>query len=128
MTAAHQAIRLELPILVAIRPEPVSTVIVPFISEPHRNPVTRVGPQLFYQAIVEFTGPLSSQERLNLIATLDELGTVSPAAIWRIRQRYPGRIAAIPPVLGKSDLSAAPSVVVKGGTGGRSASIANLLL
>ena len=113
MTAAHQAVRLKFPILISIRPKPIPTVIVPFISEPHRNPMTRVGPQFFYQPIVELAGPLPSEECLNLIATLDKFCAISPAAIWRVAQRYSDGIATVPGVwcgLSLSNFASALSV------------------
>ena len=40
----HQALRVELSILVAIAAEPVAQVIMPFVSEAHSNVVASAGP------------------------------------------------------------------------------------
>src|SRR6266480_228759 len=70
----HQAIAIKLPVLVAIRAEPVSGVIVPFVSEPHGDAVFVVSPELFDQPVVEFFGPLAFQELHDLGPSSRELG------------------------------------------------------
>ena len=42
--AAHEAVLVELPILVAIRAEPVAGVVMPLIGEAHRNAILVEGP------------------------------------------------------------------------------------
>ena len=43
---AHQAVLVELPVLVAVAAEPLAAVVVPFIGEAHGDAVAREGPQL----------------------------------------------------------------------------------
>ena len=43
----HQAIVIELPVLIAIGAEPISGVIVPFVGKAHGNAISRVSPELF---------------------------------------------------------------------------------
>ena len=46
---AHQAVGVELPVLVAMAAKPLAAVIVPFIGEPHRDAVLAKGPELLDQ-------------------------------------------------------------------------------
>ena len=46
-TALHQAVWTEFPVLIAVRAEPVSRIIVPFIREPDRNAIIGKSPHLF---------------------------------------------------------------------------------
>src|SRR6266540_948702 len=75
----HQTVVIKLPVLVAIRAEPVSRVIVPFVSEPHGDTVCVVSPKLFDQPVVKFFGPLAFQKLNDLSSSSRELGAVSPA-------------------------------------------------
>ena len=43
VTLAHQAVFVELPVLVAIRPGPLAGIVVPFIGETNGNPVVAMG-------------------------------------------------------------------------------------
>src|SRR5689334_13888814 len=103
-TQPHQAVLVELPVLVAIAAEPVSTVVMPFVGEAYGNPIAVKGPNLLDQSIVELLGPLAGQERLDGLPTLEEFGAIAPAAVGRIGQRNTGRIARVPRVLGHADL------------------------
>src|SRR6266487_1469605 len=75
---SHQAVVIKLPVLIAVGAEPVSRVIMPFISEPHSNAVFVVGPKLFDQPVVEFFSPLAPQKFNDLGPSSRELGAVSP--------------------------------------------------
>src|SRR5262245_39706184 len=83
---SHQPILVKLPVLVAMRAEPVSGVIVPFVGEPHGDTVAVVSPKLFNQPVVEFFRPLAFQKLNDLSPSGRELGTVSPARIGRVGQ------------------------------------------
>jgi hypothetical protein len=69
---AHQPVLIEFPVLVAIAPEPMATVIVPFVRETNRNPVLPERPNLLDQAVVEFAIPLARQKRFDFRSALDE--------------------------------------------------------
>jgi hypothetical protein len=101
---AHQAVLVELPVLVAVAAKPVAAVVVPFIGEAHGDAVVAEGPDFLDQAVVELAVPLTRQERLNGLATLKELGAVPPAAVGRVRERNASRIARVPRVLGHAHL------------------------
>src|SRR6516162_5743724 len=92
----------EFPVLVAVAAEPVATVVMPFIGKTHRDAVLAKGPDLFDQAVVELAAPLARQKRLNRRAALQKLRTVAPAAVGRVGESNPRRIARIPCVFGRS--------------------------
>src|SRR5450432_1249408 len=54
----HEARSFDLPIFIAVRAKPVAAVIMPFISEANCDTVALEGPQLLYQAVVQFLVPL----------------------------------------------------------------------
>src|SRR5271156_4942378 len=100
---AHQAVLVELPELVAIGAEPLAAVVMPFVGEAHRHAVVAKPPQLLDEPVVEFLVPFAGQERANGLPALDELDAIAPFAAYRISQRHPRRIAAIPGILGQTD-------------------------
>src|SRR6202451_4069159 len=99
-THAHQAVLVELPVLVPVAAKPMSAVVVPLISEPHRDAVAGERPQLLDQAIIELAVPFAHQERLDGVAGAEERGAVAPAAVRRIGERHALGIPGVPGVLG----------------------------
>src|SRR5262245_21815617 len=83
----HQAVCVELPVLIAIAAEPEAAVVVPFIGKAHRNAVVAEGPDLLDQAVVELARPLALEERLDRVATLKNFGAIALAAVDRIGER-----------------------------------------
>src|SRR5258708_6614501 len=59
----HQAMRVELPILVTVAAEPVSAVVVRLVGEAHGDAVAMERPELLDQAIVELPVPLAGTPR-----------------------------------------------------------------
>src|SRR5258708_1062936 len=100
----HQAMRVELPILVTVAAEPVSAVVVRLVGEAHGDAVAMERPELLDQTIVELPVPLARQERLDGLAPLQELGAISPAAVEGIGGRNDGRIACVPGILRQANL------------------------
>src|SRR5258706_16269948 len=100
----HQAMRVELPILVTVAAEPVSAVVVRLVGEAHGDAVAMERPDLLDQAIVELPVPLARQERLDGLAPLQELGAISPAAVEGIGGRNKGRDAGVPSILPQANL------------------------
>src|SRR5947209_20593061 len=100
----HQALVVELPILVAIATKPASRIVVPFICEAHGYPVVAKCPDFLDQPILQLANPLASEECLDGVATTNELGAVAPVAIHRIGERHFGRITRVPGVLGEARL------------------------
>src|SRR5271165_5146439 len=100
----HQTIFVKFPILVAIRAEPVSGIIVRLVSEAHGNAIAFEGPKLFDQPIVQFFCPLARKKSNDLLPSNYKLGTVSPAGIYSVRQRHSFRITRIPAIFRQANL------------------------
>src|SRR3984893_1108890 len=81
---AHQAVLVELPVLVAVAAEPVAAVVVPFIGKSDGNAIVAEGPDFLDQAIVELAPPFARQECLDRLATLQKLRPVPPPAVGRV--------------------------------------------
>src|SRR5580692_1855932 len=101
---AHQALFVELPILVAIAAKPVAGIVVPFIGKAHGYPVVAKRPDLLDQPILQLANPLAYEECLDGLAATNELGAVAPDAVHRIGKRYFGGIARVPGILGEARL------------------------
>src|SRR5437762_14303547 len=80
----HQAVLRELPILVAVRTEPMPRVVVPFVRETHGNAILLKSPKLLNESIVEFIGPLASQERDDRAPPMQKFRAVSRPRVKRV--------------------------------------------
>src|SRR5436190_973880 len=78
---SHQALFVELPILVAITTKPVARIVMPFICKAHGYPVVAKRPYLLDQPILQLANPLACEECLDRLAATNELGAVAPDAI-----------------------------------------------
>src|SRR5260221_6921325 len=76
--ALHQSVRIKLPVLVAISPEPLSAVVMIFIGETNCDTIVGVGPHFFNQPIVKLARPFAGQEGLDLGAAANEFGAIPP--------------------------------------------------
>ncbi len=92
----HDAVLIELPVLVSVGAVPVAGVIVTLVGEANGDACAVEGPQLFDEAIVEFALPLSCEEGDDVRASVDELGAISPLAVYRVAKRDLFRIACVP--------------------------------
>ena len=61
-TPAHQAVFVELPILIAVGAKPVAAIVVPLIGEADRDAVFAETPQLLDEPIVQLALPLARQK------------------------------------------------------------------
>ncbi len=68
---SHQALFVELPILVAIAAKPVAGIVVPFIGEAHGYAVVAKRPELLDQPIVELAIPFAREECLDGLAACE---------------------------------------------------------
>src|SRR5262245_23037718 len=96
--ALHQAVLVELPLLVAVGAIPLAAGIVPFVLEAHRDAVAVEGPEILDQAIVLLPLPFARQERDDRLTPLEYFRAIAPAAVLRIGERHAHRIARIPGV------------------------------
>src|SRR6202022_1621160 len=101
---AHQPVLIELPILIAIRAEPIPGVIVPFIGKPHGDTVPLERPKLFDQPIVQLFRPFASEKRDDFLPSVYEFRAVSPARVNGVSQRYLFRITRVPAIFCHSNL------------------------
>src|SRR3974390_2961136 len=62
---AHEAVLIELPVLVAVAAKPASAIVMPFVGETHCNAVLAEGPDFLDQAVVQLSVPLARQERFD---------------------------------------------------------------
>ena len=60
----HVALRIEAPVLIAVRAKPLAVGVVPLVDETHRDAVAGDRPELLDQAVLLLLGPLPRQERL----------------------------------------------------------------
>ena len=103
-TPAHQAVLVELPVLVAVGPEPVRRIVMPFVGKAHGDAIAARRPDLLDQPVVELFGPFARKESLDGGAALKEFRAVPPYAAGRVGQRDAFRIATVPGILGGSRL------------------------
>src|SRR5882724_6886975 len=59
----HQAVFVELPLLVAVGAMPLPGIVAPFVLETHGNTILIEPPEVLDQAIVVLLCPLAGQER-----------------------------------------------------------------
>src|SRR5262247_3641760 len=100
----HQPVRVELPVLVAIAAKPVAGIVVPFICKAHGDPVVAECPHFLDQPIIELAVPFAREERLDLLAAVNELGAVAPDTVDGIAQGDAGGIASVPGIFGEARL------------------------
>ena len=63
--AAHQAVGIEFPVLVAVGAVPVAAVIPVFVSKADRDAVAAMRPELLDQPVIQFASPFAAQESLD---------------------------------------------------------------
>src|SRR5215475_2640205 len=104
MARRHQAMFIELPILIAVRSKPVSRIVMTFVSKANGDPVVLKGPQFLDQSIVEFPRPFAPKKGDNLLPADEEFGPVAPPALFAIGERHFFGITRIPSVFRQTNL------------------------
>src|SRR3954462_15804158 len=104
LAAPHQAVLVELPLLVAVGAIPLAARIVPFVLEANRDAVFVERPEVLDQAVVVLLLPFAGEERDDGLAPLKNLGAIAPAAVLGIGERDAHRVARIPGILGHTRL------------------------
>src|SRR5438045_7704989 len=82
----------------------MTRVVVPLVSEAHRNAISIVGPKFFNQPVVQLFRPLAFQELDDLLPPIGKFGAISPARVDCISQGHPLWITRIPAILFKANL------------------------
>src|ERR1700730_12203307 len=100
----HQTIFIKFPILIAIRAEPVSGIIVRLVSEAHGNAIAVKRPKLFDPPILQFFSPLARKNSDDLLPSNYKLGTVSPAGVYSVGERQFFRVTRIPTIFCQANL------------------------
>src|ERR1700746_936641 len=75
---------------------------MPFVLKTHRNAIAVKCPQLLDKPIIQFAGPLSSQEFNDCNAPFEELRAITPVAIFAVCPGDRLWVAAVPGVFGGS--------------------------
>jgi hypothetical protein len=57
-----EPVRIEIPILIAAGPKPLSARVMSFVGKPDGDEIVRKGPDLLDQAVVRFTHPFGAQK------------------------------------------------------------------
>ncbi len=91
------------PILVAVGPEPLPTVIVILICKTHSDPVPMEGPEFLRKPVVEFPPPFTDQELFDLQAPAWKFSSVSPAAIGCVGKHDDCRVTCVPSIFSCTD-------------------------
>src|SRR6266403_2561586 len=99
----REARRVELPILIAVRPIPLTGRVVRLVGKSHSDSVLREGPQLLDKPVVPFCSPLPCKKSDDFLAPMDELGSVSPIAVQRVSARNPFRVPRVPIIFNCAD-------------------------
>src|SRR3984893_1982300 len=98
--APHQAVRIELPLLVAVRTEPIARIVMPFVVKWHGDAIRVKRPHFLDETIVGLLGPLPFEKLNDGSAPLEEFGPVPPAAVIRVSERDALRITCVPGIFG----------------------------
>ncbi len=64
--ALHETLLVKLPVLIPVRTEPVSTVVVALVGEAYGDPIVCEGPEFFDKPVVELSRPFPCQKCFNL--------------------------------------------------------------
>src|SRR6266576_5946381 len=100
LTAAHQAVPVELPQLVAVAAPPPALRVMGLILEPDRDPVTAERPQVLAQGVVELAVPLGREELDDRGPPGEEGVAVAPGRVHGVSARDAFGVAGVPGVLG----------------------------
>src|SRR2546425_12545413 len=74
--APHQPCIVELPQFNPIRPAPLSRIVMPFVLEANRHPVSEKSPQRLPESVIQLLRPLPPQKRTDLVPSLQELRAI----------------------------------------------------
>src|ERR1700676_4103746 len=98
LAPAHQAVLVELPLLIAVGAVPLPGIVMPFVLKTHGDAVAVECPEILDQAVVKFSRPFAGEKSDDRGAALEKFGAVAPAAVLGIGQRHALGIARIPGV------------------------------
>ncbi len=100
----HEAVGVKFPIFVAVRTEPGTGLIVPFVGEADGDAIAGEGPEFFDEAVFALAGPLLGEEGDDLVVAGEEGGAIAPATVGRVGEGDFVGVAGVPAVFGFADL------------------------
>src|SRR5579859_2340847 len=83
MAPVHQAVIAEFPHFVPVRSPPLPGAVVRLVSKAHRDSIVIERPKFLDEPILELARPFAREKRNDLLAAVDELRPVPPAAVER---------------------------------------------
>jgi hypothetical protein len=101
--AAHEALVVELPELVAEAAPPLAGGVVRLVDEADGHAVFSKAPEFLAQAVFVLASPLGGEELDDGVAAGDELVAVAPAAAGGVGEGDRVGVAGVPGVLGLAD-------------------------
>src|SRR5690242_7415495 len=106
LAAAHVALVVELPLLVAVAAPPLAGGVARLVLEAHGDAIAAERPQVLAQRVLALALPLAAQERHDLLAAAEELVAVAPLRVLGVGAGHALGVAAVAGVLGGLDLLA----------------------
>src|SRR5918993_4512034 len=94
VAAAHQAVLVELPQLIAVATPPLPILVVRLVLEPYRDAVICEAPEVLFESVVELASPLALQEVPDRLAALEELVAVAPLRVLGVGEGDLLRVAS----------------------------------
>lgn len=103
VAVVHEASVVKIPIFVAIRPEPVSGVVMPLVGKANGDAASRESPELLDEAVIEFPMPLAREEFDDGAPAGKKFGAVAPDAIHSIGEGDFLWLPSVPTVFREAD-------------------------
>src|ERR1700712_4860473 len=99
LAPAHQAVAVELPVLVAVGAPPLAALVMPLVLEAHRDVIAAEGPEILAQDVLVLALPLAQEEGMDLGAAAQELIAIAPLRVGRVGEHDATCIARVPRIL-----------------------------
>ena len=80
----HEAVVVELPVLVAVCAVPLAFLVMIFVFEAYGDAIAGKGPEFLFQLVVEFLFPIAGEEFDDLVPTVEKFVAVAPFGIGGI--------------------------------------------
>src|SRR5215475_1491091 len=77
-STAHVTFLAEFPVLISVGAEPVSGIVMPFVSKSNGDAILLKSPKFFDEAIVELLVPFTGKELNDGVASGEDFGTITP--------------------------------------------------
>src|SRR5258708_17567429 len=98
---SHEAVVVKFPVFVAVGPIPLAFFVMILVFEADGDAVAGVGPEFFFQFVVQLLFPFAGEELHHLFAAVEEFVAVAPFGVGGIGHGYAGGVLCIPGVFGQ---------------------------